>query len=80
MCSEGVWLLVAVQHVYSSNGLRLLHVQIRMAPDNLTAYILWDAFPQMADAAEREIWQRCSKPPLQQCMQRPADLLTLLSR
>ena len=39
-------------------GTRVLDVQIRMAPDNLTAYILWDAFPHMADAAEQEIWQR----------------------
>ena len=30
-----------------------------MAPDNLTAFVLWDAFPDQAEAAEREITRRC---------------------
>ena len=29
-----------------------------MAPDNLTAFVLWDAFPDQAEAAEREITRR----------------------
>ena len=33
-------------------------LQVRMAPDNLTAFVLWDAFPDQADAAQREISRR----------------------
>ena len=33
----------------------LLPVQVRMAPDNLTAYVLWDAFPGPARDAAAEL-------------------------
>ncbi|EIE22336.1 hypothetical protein COCSUDRAFT_56029 [Coccomyxa subellipsoidea C-169] len=36
-------------------------VEVRMSPDNSTAYILWDAFPERHDAAERELNQRVSR-------------------
>ena len=29
-----------------------------MSPDNSTAYILWDAFPECHEDAERELKQR----------------------
>lgn len=29
-----------------------------MSPDNSTAYILWDAFPDRLDAAQRELNHR----------------------
>lgn len=30
-------------------------MQVRMAPDNLTAYVLWDAFPGPAREAAAEL-------------------------
>ena len=33
----------------------LLWMQVRMAPDNLTAYVLWDAFPGPAREAAAEL-------------------------
>ncbi|CAL8468697.1 g8237 [Coccomyxa elongata] len=36
-------------------------VEVRMSPDNSTAYILWDAFPECHEDAERELNQRTSR-------------------
>ena len=34
------------------------HVQVRMSPDNMTAFILWDAHDDRLSAAEREVGYR----------------------
>ena len=48
----------ACVHGFANGAERRSIVQIRMSPDNLTAYILWDAFPDQAEAAEKEIRAR----------------------
>ncbi len=37
-----------------------LRVQVRTSPDNMTAYVLWDAHDDRLYSAEREISHRCA--------------------
>ncbi len=46
---------MCLQAARSTPGSSLLLVQVRMAPDNLTAYVLWDAFPGPAREAAAEL-------------------------
>lgn len=52
----------AVQNPISfwSIGSRLL-LQVRMSPDNMTAFILWDAHDDCLTSAEREVSHRCAQ-------------------
>ena len=43
-----------------SIGRRLL-LQVRMSPDNMTAFILWDAHDDCLSSAEREVSHRCAQ-------------------
>ena len=44
----------------AAENLRHGIVQVRMSPDNMTAFILWDAHSDCLHSAERELSQRCA--------------------
>ena len=39
---------------------RILCLQVRMSPDNMIAYVLWNCLPDHADAARQTVQRRCA--------------------
>ena len=53
-------------------------LQVRMAPDNLTAFVLWDAFPDQVDAAQRALNRRCEQATLPKVLGLPGSIRVIL--
>ena len=61
-CADSLFCVSKLDKVYSSILKVMCGVcaQVRMSPDNMTAFVLWDAHADHYHSASREISQRCA--------------------